>query len=224
MSSFNTMASCEASGEMHTSTGSTVTKSTSCVPFWLSSPLAFPTGIAESHFRNVEVIDNKGAEKRALVNLGGGPRPTPKTPKGVPVFMHDWFGAGQHAKIASTKAKDLLADGNVYVEEVGLTGDESRVARVSNVTFPKLLDPIDDLPSATVITSITKNADKLIVRGVTSDNGLVKRVLVNGIEAKATRDNFAEWETVVPMSDRVTAHAEDAAANVEVFRREVRVR
>jgi hypothetical protein len=183
-----------------------------------------PTGNAESHFRNVKVIDNKGGEKRALANLGGGPRPTPKTDKGVPIYLHDHYGAGQHAKIASTKAKDLLADGNAYSEEVGLTGDESRVAKVTDVTFPKLLDPVDDLPPASAITFVKKEGDKLIVRGVTGDNGTVKRVLVNGVEAKAMCDNFAEWEALVPMAKLVAAHGEDAAGNVEKLRHEVTAR
>jgi hypothetical protein len=183
-----------------------------------------PTGTAESHFRNVKVIDNKGAEKRALVNLGGGPRPTPKTPKGVPVYMHDWYGAGQHAKIASTKAKDLLADGNVYGSEVGLTGDESRVAKVTGVEFPKLLDPVDDLPPATIITRVIQEGGKLAVYGVTGDNGAVKRVLVNGVEAKPTRENFAEWEAIIPMATKVRAHAEDAAGNIEKLPHEAAAR
>ena len=183
-----------------------------------------PTGIAESHFRNVKVIDNKGAEKRALVNLGGGPRPTPKTLKGVPVYMHDWYGSGLHAKVVSTKAKDLLGDGNDYGEEVGLTGDESRRAKVTNVTFPKVLDPVDDLPPATIVTAVTKSGGKLLVRGVTGDNGTVRRVLVNGIEAKAMRENFAEWEALVPMSANVAAHSEDVAGNVERLVHEVAAR
>ena len=182
------------------------------------------TGTAVSHFRNVKVIDNKGGEKRALANLGGGPRPTPKTEKGVPIYLHDYFGAGQHAKIVSTKAKDLLGDGNTYGEEVGLTGDESRVAKVTNVAFPKLLDPIDDLPPTSAITSVKKEGGKLLVRGTTGDNGTVKRVLVNGIEAKPTRENFAEWEAIVPMGGTVNAHAEDAAGNVEKLKHEVGVR
>jgi hypothetical protein len=182
-----------------------------------------PTGTAESHFRNVKVIDNKGAERRALVNLGGGPRPTPKTPKGVPVYLHDWYGAGRHAKVASTKAKDLLGDGNQYGEETGLTGDESRMARVTGVEFPKVLDPVDDLPPATVITGVTSKDEKLVVRGTTGDNGVVRRVLVNGIEAKSLRENFAEWEAVVPPRAKVRAHAEDAAGNVEKLPHEVRV-
>ena len=173
------------------------------------------TGTAESHFKNVKVTDNKGGERRALVNLGGGPRPTPKTDKGVAVFLHDWFGPGRHAKVASTKAKDLLGDGNQYTERVGLTGDQSRVAEVTGIDFPKSLDPVDDLPPATVITGWARKDSKLFVRGATGDGGTVKRVVVNGVEAKATRDNFAEWEAVLPMADVLTAHAEDAAGNVE---------
>jgi G8 domain len=181
-----------------------------------------PTGTAESHFRNVKVIDNKGGERRALVNLGGGPRPQPKTPKGVPVYLHDWYGPGRHAEVVSTRAKDLYGDGTGFTQEVGLTGDESRRKEVTNVSFPKVLDPVDDLPPATVITLVRLDGDRLIVRGTTGDNGAVKRVLVNGVEAKPTWDNFAEWEAVVPPGEKVTAHAEDAAGNVERLRHEVR--
>ena len=49
-----------------------------------------------------------------------------------------------------------------------------------------------------------------------SDNGTVKRVVVNGQEAKALRDNFAEWEvTLKGTPAEVKAHAEDTAGNVE---------
>jgi hypothetical protein len=85
--------------------------------------------------------------------------------------------------------------------------------------YPKPLDPIDDLPPITIITSVRVADDKVLVRGTTADNGVVKRVVVNGIEAKATRDNFAEWEVtldgVKTESLKVSAHAEDAAGNVE---------
>jgi len=62
-------------------------------------------------------------------------------------------------------------------------------------------------------------AGKLVVRGTTSDNGTVKRVLVNGKEARALSTNFAEWEVVLqdvrPGELKLTAHAEDATGNVE---------
>ena len=142
----------------------------------------------------------------------------------MPVYLHDWYGAGQHAKVVSTKAKDLLGDGNEYGEEVGLTGYESRRAKVANVTFPKVLDPVDDLPPATVLTGVSKSGDKLMIRGVTGDNGTVKRVLVNGVEAKPTRENFAEWEAIIPVTDKISAHAADKAGNVERLAHDVVVR
>ena len=56
---------------------------------------------------------------------------------------------------------------------------------------------------------------KGVVRGTTVDNGVVKRVLVNGREAKATAPNFAEWEIALDQADKVEAWAEDEAGNKE---------
>jgi hypothetical protein len=97
---------------------------------------------------------------------------------------------------------------------------ETVVAEVSNVEFPKLLDPVDDLAPTTVITHITPlPGGKLRVRGSTADNGIVRRVLVNGTEAKAIAANFGEWEVTLDNPRQgglsVQAHAEDAAGNVE---------
>src|SRR5206468_10015685 len=90
---------------------------------------------------------------------------------------------------------------------------------VRSVAFPKLLDPVDDLPPATVITNLRKSGSKLVVRGTTADNGTVTKVLVNGQPARALAPNFAEWEAVLsPPSGtvkEVQAQATDAAGNVE---------
>jgi hypothetical protein len=91
---------------------------------------------------------------------------------------------------------------------------------LSSAAFPAPLDPIDDLPPATVILSIEQpSAGRLVVRGTTSDNGDVKRVLVNGREATATATNFAEWvitlDAVPSGACELSAGAEDAAGNVE---------
>jgi hypothetical protein len=184
-----------------------------------------PTGLAVSHFRNVKLVNWTGNKKRALVNLGrgerpGGPRMTPTTAKGVPIYLHDYFGRGRHARVVSTKTRELREDGFAYQEVPLLTGDESRAAEVRDVAFPQLLDPVDDLPPTTVITYVTAlGAGKVIVRGTTSDNGTVKRVVVNGQEARALAPNFAEWEIELsaakPGKWKVSAHAEDAAGNVE---------
>jgi hypothetical protein len=179
-----------------------------------------PTGLAVSHFRNVKLLDWTGSKGRALVNLGGGPRPTPKTERGVPIYVHDYFGPGRDAKVVSTKTHELKDDGLAYKDVPLLTGDESRAAEVHDVAFPTLLDPVDDLPPATVITHVGSLEDgRLVVRGTTSDNGTVKRVRVNGQEARAVAANFADWEAVLtgvrPGTQKLVAEAEDGAGNVE---------
>jgi hypothetical protein len=180
-----------------------------------------PTGKAVSHFRNVKVLrrDPKNP-RRPVVNTGGGLHVAPTTAHGVPVYLHDWYGPGRHAKVAATNAKDYGADRLKYRAEEPLTGHESRVTEVKNIEFPKLLDPVDDLPPATVITHARRlDGNKVLVRGTTSDNGTVKRVLVNGKPARPVAANFAEWEITlegVPKGGlKVQAHGEDAAGNVE---------
>jgi len=188
-----------------------------------------PTGKAETHFRNVKTAhwtDNSKA--KSLANLGGGPRPKPKTEKGVPVYFHDWYGPGRHALVVSTRSGDFRADPERYKSDPPLTGDESRVAQVADVPFPNPLSPVDDLPPMTVITHVERigaNSTKpsspkaaYRIRGTTSDNGIVAKVVVNGIEAKATAVNFAEWEIVlkdIGADTKISAHALDAAGNVE---------
>jgi hypothetical protein len=91
---------------------------------------------------------------------------------------------------------------------------------LSSKAFPKPLDPVDDLPPATVITAVEigKNG-RITVRGTTCDNGLVKGVRVNGREAKSIAGNYAQWEVVLdqalPDELRLTAVAEDAGGNLE---------
>ncbi|HZZ72497.1 MAG TPA: G8 domain-containing protein [Pirellulales bacterium] len=178
-----------------------------------------PTGLAVSHFRNVTVITPNSKHRTALVNLGGGPRPTPTTESGVAYYMHDWYGPGRDAKVVSVKAKDLLADGNVYHADAPLTGDESVVAEVKGVEFPTLLNPAHDLAPTTAILAIEPAGQgKLLVRGYVADEGSVKRVLVNGqvagLDAKS-----GDWKIEIPKpagrTAKIEAHAEDAAGNVE---------
>ena len=82
----------------------------------------------------------------------------------------------------------------------------------------QLLDPVDDLPPTTVITHVRREGSKLVVRGTAADNGDIKRVTVNGVEAKSVSANFAEWEAAIEAGKgeaELTAGAEDAAGNVE---------
>jgi len=177
------------------------------------------TGKATSHFRNVKVAEGSSPDRRPLVNLGGGPRLTPKTSKGVPVFVHDYFGPGRHAKVVSTRAKDLLGDGSRYRKEPPLTGDESVVAEVKNVKFPKLLDVLDDLPPVTVITSVRRERGKVIVAGIAHDNGEIASVQVNGQQATIVlvTPGVVDWraEITAKPGAAVTALARDRAGNKE---------
>ena len=179
-----------------------------------------PTGKAETHFRNVKTTNwSDTSKQRALVNLGGGPRPQPKSAKGVPVYLHDWFGPGRTALVASLKSPEFKAAPGTFRAEFPLTGDESRVAEVAGVSFPQVLDPTDDLPPATVITRVIRTGRTLTVRGSAADNGAVKRVAVNGTAVRAVAANYAEWEVVLDSAPagpvRLETAAEDAAGNVE---------
>lgn len=184
------------------------------------------TGKAESHFRNVKVIDWHDRNRRALVNLGGGPRLTPKTPKGVPIYIHDWYGPGVHAKVVSTRAKDLLKDGNRYKKDEPLTGNESRVAKVKGIAFPRVLNPVDDLPPATIILSVRHQNGKLLVRGISHDNGEIVSVTVNKRPAKivSSSSGVIDWEITLPETEarRIVAFATDRAGNVEQMAHVVR--
>jgi hypothetical protein len=175
-----------------------------------------PTGKAVTHMRNVKTVNwADGSKEKAVANLGGGPRPTPKSEKGVPIYLHDWFGVGRHALVVSTKSGEYKAAPDTFRAEKPLTGNESRAAEVKDVSFPKFPQPADDLPPATVITRVSKKDGKVLVRGSSIDNGSVKRVTVNGQEAKATAANFAEWEITLDAAAELKAVAEDAAGNVE---------
>ena len=82
--------------------------------------------------------------------------------------------------------------------------------------YPGKLQPVDDLPPSSVITHVLKQKDgTLLVRGTTADNGEVKQVLVNDKPAHETAANLSQWEITLPMSDKLTACAKDAAGNSE---------
>jgi hypothetical protein len=185
------------------------------------------TGRAVSHFRGVETTnwEQRGRRREAsIVNLGGGPRPNPKTDKGVPIYLHDWFGAGRSALVVSTRSPEYKAEPNRFREEPPLTGDESRVAEVTGVAFPDPLAPIDDLPPQTVITHLTPDQGTLVVRGSVADNGEVKRVVVDGQDAKLDQAT-GQWEARLALARNtrdIVAHSEDAAGNIEQLSHKVR--
>jgi hypothetical protein len=175
------------------------------------------SGDAETHLRNVELKNVH--ERRAFVDRGGGALADPVTEAGVPVYVHDYFGPGRHAKVVSNKAPDLASSTEKYAKVERLTGEKSLAAEVSDVDFPQLLDPVDDHPPATVILSTRRDDGRLIVRGVSHDNGEITSVQVNGQPAKIVSQaaGVADWEIRIdsPADRKVAAHAVDGAGNVE---------
>jgi hypothetical protein len=172
---------------------------------------------AECHFRNVVLNSEEG--RRPLFNRGGSQRVDPFVDRGVPYYIHDYYGPGRHAKIVSTAASDLINDGHEYREERPLTGDESRVAEVHDVEWPELLHPVDDLPPATIVTSVQNKGGTLLVRGVSHDNGEIVGISVNDRKAKvlSSKSGVVDWtiELPAPADGRLVASAKDAAGNVE---------
>jgi hypothetical protein len=174
-------------------------------------------GQAESHFRNVTWQDEK--PRRPVFNRGGSTRVDPFVDKGVPYYLHDYFGPGRHARIVSTKAKDLLADGREYRKLPPLTGDESVVAEVSDVQWPNLLPAVDDVPPATIITSVRRDGGTLVVRGLSHDNGEITSVTVNDTAARVIlrKSGVVDWEATLDSKAKgsLIAFATDDAGNAE---------
>ena len=180
------------------------------------------SGKAVSHFRNVQADRRRptGGRWRTCTAASGC---MPPTPKGVPIYFHDYFGPGRHAKVVSTQAADLLADGNDYREVPPLTGDESRAAEVQDVEFPKLLDPGGRPPARdghhARVTGRPAASCSSAARPPTTAS--VQSVVVNGSPHVATAGNFAQWEIQLngtpPTSSQITAHATDAAGNTELL-------
>jgi hypothetical protein len=178
-----------------------------------------PAGPVESHFRNVSWTGGHGGGHRAIFDLGGGARVDPVTAAGVAYYLHDYYGPGRDAKIVSRKAAALLADGHEYREQSPLAGPDALAAEVDDVEFPELLTPVDDLPPATIVTSLVEEEGKIRVRGVSHDNGRIVAVRVNGRPAEivSRAAGVVDWRVTLdrPQNGVVVADAVDAAGNAE---------
>lgn len=175
------------------------------------------SGVAASHFRNVSWTNP--TDKRPIFNRGGTVRADPFLDQGVPYFVYDYYGPGRHAKIISTAAKDLMKDGNKYKTEPPLTGDESVVAEVTDVSMPQLLFPTDDVPPATIVTQAVRDRQQIRVTGISHDDGEITQVTVNGKEAEVTSRaaGVVDWTVTlgIPIDGKLSAQATDATGNVE---------
>jgi hypothetical protein len=92
--------------------------------------------------------------------------------------------------------------------------------RPDPAAFPKPLEPVDDRSPVSVITGVrTLDDGRVRVEGSSADDGRIKSVRVNGVEARAVVDDFSRWEARLEATGlepiRLEATAEDASGNVE---------
>ncbi len=96
-------------------------------------------------------------------------------------------------------------------ESLGESGSKSGFGGVSSFK--------DTLPPVTIITSAIRTGNLVRVRGSVADTSDIRRVVVNGQQARSTRGSFAEWEITLeaPAGQRfeVAAFAEDVRGYVE---------
>ena len=166
----------------------------------------------EVHFKNF-TVKNSGPQ-----GIIGNKERVQQPYKGV-YYFHDYPKQGSVALVAHQDfaAKDA---GREFKQADFLRGEQLRTAELKDVAFPTdVLAPVDDLAPATIITSVERRAGKLLVRGVTHDNGAIRVVTLNGIEAKLQfiQAGLADWEAQVdaPADGLLTARATDQAGNTE---------
>jgi hypothetical protein len=95
--------------------------------------------------------------------------------------------------------------------------------------YPAPLTPIDDRPPVTIVTRTSLQADgRLLVAGVTADDGDVKSVRVNGRPARPVTPNYSQWEVLLEGADAaastLVACAQDAAGNTEPTPHQINLR
>jgi hypothetical protein len=179
-------------------------------------------GVA-GHFRGL-TITNSVSRTGKVVDLGGGPR-NDKLENPVAYYFHNYPGEGRVTRVLSAKFTNEVNEAWRSLD--GFTGKDVRAAEVKSAEFPTLLNPVDDLPPATMITSVQKVKGKVLVKGVSHDDGEIASVTVNGHAAKLTAANagVADWEIAldIPRDRKLSAGASDKAGNTEKTGHEVRV-
>jgi hypothetical protein len=119
------------------------------------------------------------------------------------------------------RARFIEATSDSYRTIEGFTGKDVRATDVKEAAFPTLIEPVDDLPPATMITSVQKVKGAVLVLGVSQDNGEVASVTVNGQTAKinSSHAGVVDWEISLTLNKtskkQLLALAMDRAGNSE---------
>ena len=136
--------------------------------------------------------------------------------------------SGEVTKVVASSDPAVSQNADGYRPVKDFTGRDVRAMQVKNVEFPKLLDPIDDLPPATMIRSITRTNGRIVVTGITQDNGDLAAVTINGTAAQitASQAGVSDWraEIATPADAIISAAAKDAAGNMEATAQRVTIK
>jgi hypothetical protein len=170
------------------------------------------------HFRNVVATERTPSGGNVVDLLGR--LPNPKLQNGVMFYFHDTPEPGRCLKVVSRKFTGLMTGGE-YREVSGFTGKDVLAAELPEVAFPTLLDPVDDLSPVTIVTRVRRGQGKLVITGVSHDNGPIASVLVNGrpAEFRSDRAGVVDWEAEIDppaKGGEIVAEAIDKAGNHEV--------
>jgi hypothetical protein len=177
-----------------------------------------PTAGQAGHFRNL-VMRNNIAREGKVVDLGGGPR-NEKLQNPVAYYFHGLSGSSGVTKVVSAKFTEQAPETS-YHSIQDFTGKGVLAVEVNGVAFPQLLEPIDDLPPVTLITSVRKAKGQWMVRGISHDNGEIASVLVNGQTASILRSQagVVDWEIALESrgagATKLAAKAADRDGNIE---------
>jgi hypothetical protein len=178
-----------------------------------SKHMGFGATRFEVHFRNLEV---KNCSKHGIIRENVFP--PERYPYAGSYFFHDFPLKGAVAQVAHTTFAEK-ATGQDFKAIDGFLAGNLRAATLKSAPFPSVLAPVDDLPPATMITSVVPKGAKLLVRGVTHDNGDVKSIGVNGAAARtlSSHAGVVDWEALVdrPADGALSARAVDQAGNAE---------
>jgi hypothetical protein len=174
-----------------------------------------PNADAAGHFRNVVLVDSESRQAR-VVDLGGGPR-SDRLENPVAYFFHGFFGPRTVTKVVSAKFSNRFGDAFHQID--GFTGPDVLAEDGGPVPFPELLEPVDDLPPTTAITSVREDGAHVVVNGISCDDGEVATVIVSGVEARHLHSHagVVDWTAALEKvpDDGIRAEATDAAGNRE---------
>ena len=125
-----------------------------------------------------------------------------------------------HCDYAISKANfDRQAYRGLTFHQCGKRYAEIKGPPPDQAIFPRPLDPVDDRPPVSVITSVEPVGHaRFRVSGSSTDDGPIKVVRVNGVEARPLHPDFSRWEATLELiggAAALTATAEDAAGHVE---------